>query len=413
MTKYLDATIPKAKKDFENDFMVAFLGEKYSGKTVACALIKDALTRHYEKYSNGEYVGISTKGSTRMNILLDKLTNEEFPAKTLLSEATPMTLEIVSTKEGNITEIILRDMAGEKRKDLLEHEFTSVEEGLETIFKTAIIEGKDYGLLTHVIFAKIYLVVIDCSKFDDDNKKRMEESYIKDTFRHLFYYKDKIGTLVNNRINDPIAFLFTKYDQLSEEKQKSPGDLLKELPEVTGALKRYHLGEVACFKSSVDSDKLSDDEIQLKIKEKLSSENEDLKEAQNNVNDLIVKKDDLKRELDDASKVLNTKKQELKDAEATGDQPTIDKAKNNIQDAKQEVTSSQEAYAEVTKELDKARQRLSNIKEELEENPPTEPSELGISEYRPRKPLSYTLDDYLQLIAWIINMKKRITGYTK
>ena len=31
--------------------MVAFLGEKYSGKTIACALIKEALTRHYEKYT--------------------------------------------------------------------------------------------------------------------------------------------------------------------------------------------------------------------------------------------------------------------------------------------------------------------------------------------------------------------------
>ena len=413
MTKYLDATIPKAKKDFENDLMVAFLGEKYSGKTVACALIKDALTMHYEKYSNGEYIGISTDGSTRMNKLMDKLTNEEFPAKTLLSEATPMTLEIVSTKEGNIIEVILRDMAGEQRKDLLEREFPSVEEGLETIFKTAIIEGKDYGLLTHVIFAKIYLIVIDCSKFNDDNKRRMEESYVKETIRHLFSYKDKIGTLVNNRINDPIAFLFTKYDQLPEEKQKPPGDLLEELSEVTGALKRYHLGEVACFKSSVDSVKLSDAEIQLKIKEKLSSENEDLKEANNNVNDLIVKKDDLKVELDNALKVLNTKKQELTAAEATGEQPTIDKAKNNVQDAKEEVSSSQEAYNGVTKELDKTRQRLSSIKEELEENPPTEPSELGISEYTPKKPLSYSLDDYLQLIEWIINMKKRITGYTK
>ena len=413
MTKYLDAIIPKEKKYLENDFMVAFLGEKYSGKTVACALIKDALTRHYEKYSNGEYIGISTEGSTRMNILMDKLTNEEFPAKTLLSEATPMTLEIVSTKEGNIIEIILRDMAGEKRKDLLEHEFTSVEEGLETIFKTAIIEGKDYGLLTHVIFAKIYIIVIDCLMFNDDHKKRMEESYVKDTIRNLFYYKDKVGALINNRINDPIAFLFTKYALLPEEKQKLPSDLLEELPEVTGALKRYHLGEVVCFKSNVDSVKFSDDEIQLKIKEKLGSENEDLKEADNNVNDLTVKKDDLKVELDDALKILNTKKQALKDAEATGDQPTIDKAKNNAQDAKEEVSSSHEAYDEVTKELDKARQRLSNIKEELEENPPTEPSELGISEYMPKKPLSYTLDDYLQLIEWIINIKKRITGYTK
>ena len=51
LSKYLEAVIPKAKENFKNDFMVAFLGERFSGKTIACALIKDALTRHYAKYS--------------------------------------------------------------------------------------------------------------------------------------------------------------------------------------------------------------------------------------------------------------------------------------------------------------------------------------------------------------------------
>lgn len=413
MSKNLDSIIEHAKTDLANQFMVAFLGERYSGKTIACALIKDALTRHYEKYTKGEYIGISTDGSKKMNQLMDKLTNGQFPAKTLLSEATPMTMEIISPVHGNKIEIVLRDMAGEKRKDLLEEDFPNVDERLKVIFKTAIITGKDYGLLTHVVFAKMYIIMIDCSKFKDVHKIRMEESYVKDTIRRLFEIKERLGDLTNNRIHDPFAFIFTKYDQLPTEMQKTPSELINELSEITGALKRYHDGDIAYFKSSVESEKLSDKEIQDAVREKQSSGNEDLKTAENNLNDLTVKKDDTKLELEQAQQSLIVLQKKLEQAKASGNQNAIDNAANEVTDAENEVNSAQEAFDELTEQLDTARKRLTKIKEELANNPPNTPEELGISEYKPKKPLQYSLEDYLQLIDWIIKMHKKISGFSK
>jgi len=404
MSKNIGISLAKTKKEFQNQFMVAFLGEKHSGKTIACALLKDALTRHYEKYSKGEYFGISTHGSTRMNKLIDKLTNEIFPAKTLLSEATPMTLEIVSPNAGDTIEIILRDMAGEKRKDLLQAEFPNVDERLQAIFNTS-------KLLTHVLFAKIYLFVIDCSKFGDDNKLRMEDAYVKDTILHLFDIKERAEELTGNRMHDPIAFIFTKYDLLPEKKQKLPSELIKLFPETLGALKRRHVGDLAYFKSSVVSVKKSPAEIQKEIKEKQKL-NEDLINAEENVKDLEVKQSDLQNELDDAKQELESAKQRLEEIRPQNIPEQISKEEQNVRDVEEEVNSSQESLDDATEERDEARKRLIKLKSELEDNPPTTLEDLGISEYKPKKPLSYSLDDYLELIAWIIKMNKQIRGYS-
>ena len=385
--------------------MVAFLGEKYSGKTIACALIKEALTRYYEKYTKGKWIGISTHGSKKMREITSDLTNGKFPAKTLLSEATPMTLEIISPSEGKKIEIVLRDMAGEKRKNIFEEDYEDTDQRLEEIFDMAPIDGKDYGLLAHVIFAKIYIIVIDCSKFADEHDIRMEETDIKDSIRRLWEIKERVGDATNQRIHDSIIFLFTKYDQLPATKKKLPEELMEELPEVTGALTRYHVGEISYFKSYVESEKLLKNEIDDAIKAKHGTENEDLKNAENKVKDLEVKKEDVRQEVEeDENEVVKLQKK------LDEDDPEV--TEQDIVDAKDEKSASLEEYNDITTQLDAARKRLTGIKEKLATSPPSTAEELGISKYKPKKPLKYSLDDYLQLIDEIIKIHKKVIGFT-
>jgi len=413
MVVNLDTRIARAKKDFKNQFMVAFLGEKYSGKTVACALIKDALTRHYEKYSDGKWIGISTHGSKKMKQLMNDLTNGIFPAKTLLAEATPMTLEIISPSEGKKIEIVLRDMAGEKRQDIFEEDFSDIDKRLEEIFDTAIIDEKDYGLLTHVIFAKMYIIVIDSSKFTDEHKIRMEETAIKDSIRRLWEIKERVEDVTNHRIHDSFAFLFTKYDQLPTAKKKSPEELMKELPEVTGALTRYHVGEISYFKSCVESDTILKKEIDDAIKEKQSSENVDLKDSKNKQKDLEVKKEDVRKELEEADEELTTLQNKLDvEVKPAGVPENIAEAEQEIKDAEEERNSLREEHNDITMQLDNARKRVTSIKEKLQNAPPSTAEEWGISKYKPKKPLKYSLDDYLLLIDWIIKIHTKVIGFT-
>ena len=189
VVNYLDVRIEQAKYDFKNHFMVAFLGEKYSGKTIACTLINDALIQHYVKFTNNEWRATSTHGSIKIQQISNDLADGKFLPKTLFAEPTPITLELFSTLRGSRIEIILNDMANEKSRDIFIENYTDVDKRLEEIFDTAMIDGKDYGSLASVIFANMYIITIDCSKFSDKDKIKIEDATIGDSICRLYEIK--------------------------------------------------------------------------------------------------------------------------------------------------------------------------------------------------------------------------------
>ena len=410
----LDTRIKNAKNDFGNQFMVAFLGEKYSGKTIACALIKDALTRHYKKHTDGKWLGISTEGSKKMKQITSDLTNGKFPAETLLAEATPMTLEIISPAEGKKIKIVLRDMAGEKRKEIFEEEYSDIDKRLKEIFDIAIIDEKNYGLLSHVIFAKMYIIVIDSSKFTDDHVIRMEETDIKESIRRLWEIKERVDDTTNHKIHDSIAFLFTKFDQLPTDMKKSPKELMEELSEVTGALTRYHMGEISYFKSYVESEVIPKEEFENAIKEKQRLKNQDLIDSENKQKDLEVKKKDIIQELETANNKLATSQEKLKtEIRPTEVEADITKAENKIKNCREEIDILHEEQNVIKVQLDTTRKRITKIKEKLKTDQAIIAEGIGTSKYKPKKPLKYSLDDYLLLIDWIIEMHNKTVGFTE
>lgn len=403
----LQQRIDQAKEDFKDQVMVAFLGDKYSGKTVHCALIKDAAAKHLKDHTNGKYLGIATDGSERMNQIIDKLYDGEFPAKTFPEEATPMTVEIFSKSAGETIKIVLRDMAGEKKEDLLEKEMP-IDDRMEKIFNLAPIEGKPYGLLTHLVFAKIYIILIDCDKH---KKWPSKQAYVKDTIRHLFQIKERIGEIANNRIYAPIAIVFSKYDTLFKEDRKSVKELMKELPEIEVALEKFHKGPISYFKSQVDSHPIPEKELREVVKKKIEEDNEEKKEAENRVKDKEAKLTEAKNSLNEATQNFNEANQKLEEAKPRNNQQEIAEAQQNLNEAQEELSDAKEKYTEATSELDDTRKKLNEIKEGLEKKPQPSPEELGLSTYRPYHPLSYSRDDYLDLITWLIKMNKQIHGY--
>ena len=399
--------IDKAKKDFEDQILVAFLGDKFSGKTVQCALIKDAVARYLRDATNGEYYGIGTDGSERMNLLIKKLHNGEFPAKTTPDEATPMTIEIHSkTGAGGVMKIVLRDMAGEQGEDLLQKEM-GVDDRLEKIFKVAPIDGKPYGLLTHLIFAKIYIILIDCSKYD---RWSYEQAYVKDTLRSIFEIKKRIGEITNNKLTSHIAIVFSKYDTLKEP-AKPPKELLKELQEIETALDIFHEGSVECFISKVDSVPLDPKEIDLEIKKKLDSENKEKAKLETLIPDKEAEKKNAINELNSAKENVNEIQERLNQVKPTNDPNQINPIQEELNSAEDVLSESQETVSQITEELDDARKNLRTINEEIEKGPRPQAEELGISIYKPKNPLAYSKEDYLDLIKWLISKHKQIRGF--
>jgi len=79
--------------------------------------------------------------------------------------------------------------------------------------------------------------------------------------------------------------------------------------------------------------------------------------------------------------------------------------------AESNLSESQETVSQITEELDNARKDLRKINEEIEKGPRPQAEELGISIYKPKKPLSYSKEDYLDLIKWLIRKHKKIRGF--
>lgn len=402
----LQEKIDIAREDFKDQVMVAFLGDKYSGKTVHCALIKDAAVKRLNEHTNGKYRAVATDGSGRMNKIIDKIYAGEFPAKTYLEEATPMTVEIFSKSAAETIKIVLRDMAGEKKVDLLEAEMP-VDDRIEKIFKLDQIEGKPYGRMAHLVFAKIYIILIDCSKYD---KWPSNQAYVKDTIRHLFEIKERIHDISNNRIHAPIAIVFSKYDTIDKEKKKPVEDLMKELEEINGALAKYHKGPIQYFKSQVNSFPIPEKELKEAIKNKIEGGNVQKKEAENAVNDKEAVRTEAKNRINNAKQNFNEATKKLEEAPAKG-QPAIDEAQKELDQVQVELDAAKENHTKAVSEEDDARKKLTEIKEKLAKEPQPSAEDLGISNYRPKQPLSYSHDDYLDLIIWLIKMDKQLRGF--
>ncbi len=316
-----------------------------------------------------------------------------------------MTLELVSPSQNKKIEIVLRDMAGENRKDLFLDDFPNIDKRLEAILDTAPIDGTDYGLLTPVLFANMYLIVVNCSKFKDDYEIRKEESYIKETIRRLWEIKNRMGELTDGMIHVPFTLAFTKYDQLPSDKQKYPEELMNELPEVTAALKRYHNEEKKYFKTSIQTIPISDSEIQNIIIKKRGSAKKSLDDAETDQKSLVTTKEEIKKELDETNELLSNLTRELNEKiMPTGVEADIENIKNEISDAIKDRDLSKEEYDEITGELDHARQKMTHISQELSKTLSMTVESADISKHNPTKPLEYSIDDYLQLIDWIVIM---------
>ena len=400
-SRKLRDTLDQAHADFDGRFPVAFLGTRYAGKTIHCALLKDAAARHLMRHTNGKYLGVATVGAGRINRIVDALYDGRFPEKTTEGEAVQLTVEISSTENGTDIDLIFHDMAGEEYDDLLVKEMPvegmSVEERIRKILTTSKMEDKAYGLMAHLIFAKIYVILVDCTCIES---WASTQAYIKDAIRSIHGIKKYVRALHHGKISSHLAIVFSKCDTLASE--KSAGELAEKLDEVNAAVTKYVGGEVRHFRSRLDSTKMSRRELEK------------------------IGRDEHRAQLDDAESRMKARKDELRRAKANADktQTALLAATANLDTAKsagdaQSIDSQQAEYARAQKVHDEALQlcaelddAASNARAKIDaihaSGPPTHGNSVC---YKPSKPLSYNTDEYLDLIDWMIRMARREAGY--
>ena len=389
--------LDQAHADFDGRFPIAFLGTRYAGKTIHCALLKDAATRRLMRHTNGKYLGVATAGAGRINRIVDALYDGRFPEKTTEGEAVRLTVEISSTENGTDIDLIFHDMAGEEYDNLLVDEMP-VEERIRQILATSKMEDKPYGLMAHLIFAKIYVVLVDCTCIES---WASTQAYIKDAIRSIHGIKKYIRALHHGKVSSHLAIVFSKCDTLADE--KSAGELAEKLDEVDAAVTKYVGGEVRHFRSRLDSTKMSRRELEK------------------------IDRDERRALLDDAESSMEAYKDELGRAKANEaeTQAVLMATTTNLDAARsagdaQSISSWEAEYARAQKVHDEALQLCAELDDAASDTQATidaiHAGGLPLTRsnsvrYKPNKPLSYNADEYLDLIDWMIRMARREAGY--
>lgn len=388
--------LDRAYDDFADRFTVAFLGTRHAGKTVHCALLKDAAARRLKRHTNGKYLGVATAGAGRINAIVDALYDGRFPEKTPEGEAMQLTVEISSTENGTDIDLIFHDMAGEEYDKLLVKEMR-VEERIQRILETARIDGRPYGLMAHLIFAKIYVILVDCSDIKTWNSS---QAYVKEAIRSIYGIKKHIHALHNSKVSSHLAIVFSKCDTLEDEREAD--EMAKILDEVDAAITMYVGGNVKYFRSRLDSTEMTGYEVR---KIKAGKRRAKMAAAESR---MAACKDALahaKSRAAAAKNALSAAAANLDSAKSTGNE--------------QSINSRRVAYSKAQKKYDKAVQAcathedgVGSAQAEIDEaQSGGAPAEGSATHYKPDMPLSYNADEYMDLICWMIKMARREAGH--
>jgi len=367
--KELNQLIENARNELYDKNHIAFLGEVLSGKTVASAFFKHALFNYFVPKSRGKYEAIVIKGSDTINDTLKYILKESiFPPTTWPIERRTISIEIHTMKGRGPPKIqlVLKDISGEKYTEFLTKEYDDSEKRLYDILTFNKNDDEKVGPLAHLVFSKIYVIIIDCQK---QNVWQHEQSYAAQMITALRQIKELVKDSDNGKIRNPIAVMFTKTDLLDEKERKIPAEeLMKKMPEFISSLNISHNGLINYFKMFVDAE----EESQVDINSRLIHEEEAARSA------FEKKKEDRERTIQQAIQKAGNDAKNKAISEGKNEQQA-----NPIAEAAKKETES--AFRnEPQEEFHFDREKYSK---------PTQKVKL---------PLRYSHSEYIRFISWIL-----------
>jgi len=257
----IDPTLDIAKKEFENERMVAFLGPPESGKTVAATLIKrtmyeDFINKHPD-YEANVLVGNDFLASTEASML-----SGNFPSPTPSLETNEIEFEIARKEPlGKSIKLRIRDISGEDYDILCLGPDITTEERVHNVITKGKGKGRSiqYGPLTYIIFSKLYVIVLDCKDFQNWDKNQLRYSQLLNS---IVQFKQAIKQAADGKITVPIAILLTKADRLPDGTSESTEELLKKtMPQFYITLNMLHKGKREYFRVHVEPTPNRDNEV--------------------------------------------------------------------------------------------------------------------------------------------------------
>ena len=362
------ARLEEARAALHSKKTVCFLGEVESGKTVSSSLLKHALVNHFVPDHPHDYQSVVSQGMDTINRSLgEMIMHRRFPAATLPVSDPKVVLDIykMSGAGAGKFEIILQDSSGEHFFNYLTSECRDPQARLRKMLDHPSGSGQ-VSPLAHYIFAKLYIITIDCSDIDALEHK---QSLHANSIVTLHRLHTAASLTDNEKIKTPIAILFTKADLLNNNDSFQPATkLLDVMPELKSALGLHHGGNLACFKVSVSTSIESPHDQDERVEH-------------------------ARREYDmERAKAAERSRAADKEIAAKCDQERM-RMEDNIADAALESHMSEYEG--------KLRNKLGSsipIPKQFDEDKIRQEQTR-----RPDKPLAYTHEEYVRLIMWVIS----------
>lgn len=247
------ARLEEARDALHGKKTACFLGEVKSGKTVSSSLLKHAVVNHFVRDCPSDYESVVSQGMDTINRSLgEMIMHGRFPAATLSVSDPKVVLNIYKMSGGGAGkfEIVLQDPSGEHFFRHLISECRDPHARLREVLDHSPESGR-VGPLAHYVFARLYIITIDCSDIAAlEHKQHLHANFIA----ALHGLHTAASLTHDEKIKAPIAILFTKADLLSEVDSPLPASkLLDAMPELKSALALYHGGDLDCFKVSVST----------------------------------------------------------------------------------------------------------------------------------------------------------------
>ena len=388
----LTSILEAAKKDFQGKNIIAFIGKPKSGKTVVSGALFDALNDEFiKKYGKNFFVKIKDGHDDIDRIHRRMFTKGRFPPATLPNTRSIIKIELTSRAQlGTKVEFMLRDASGEDIQKIMEKRYEDPEELIRLILTKHKGPSDPYGPLSYILFTKIFVILLDCNLAPEWKTEQIRYSQIITSICDM---KEHIDETVEEKINNPIAIVLTKSDELKNKEltpKLKPNISNKELletylPLLQSNLESTHMGKLRIFKFNISGvQEASEIERQEIIKEEVEELNQFNQEfAQKKLESAKKRRGDL----------INSK---------------VKQAMNKTREQATKENQPPEEIERRASEAGKAEKTIAEGEypmEDFTESSEMESDEIDVNakRYTIDMPVKYSQTEYIRFISWLID----------
>lgn len=235
--------------------IVAFVGNTGSGKTVLGTMLKDAIYTHFIPKHKDEFSFNLIKGNDVLDEVEDYLFSQKiFPPETEPGTRSEMVFEVARTQLlGRKINIRIRDISGEDYKLAFYGDDVPQETRVNDVLTLKKEKTDSYGPFSFLIFAKLYVILIDCSKFREWKTIQTRQSQMLNS---ILAFKKILGETEDDKFVTPLAIILTKTDTLKAGIEESPEHMLeKYMPQFYHTLSYVHTGKRKYFSMFIEAEK--------------------------------------------------------------------------------------------------------------------------------------------------------------